>query len=716
MREPRSSPQEWLTTVQRRIEKIRSPFIDLHDPEGIYFHRARNACLATFIAAWILYFFPGARPLLVLSALCFTLTTGPLNRPGELMTLFGSLAVVASGTSFLILTWFQPLLQGAILILLGFLVHYLSGLHRIFAGGIFVWILCLLAAAVNPNAAQLPITLLDLVLGASIAYVCYFALLPYNPVGVCRSIRSRVGLRLAERFQRAIEVTPASGIDDRAIVSLLTAQHFLVRYLARKKRIPRNEIQRYRQAIAKREELFEVILVLEQSLQALEPKDWLFHSELTNLARRIAQFLERKDLRAIEIEPRFDRWLEERESDPNLSPVARLSWRNSRRAILDVIGKINVLENDEPIGEIPEFKAIEEEVTPRKLFDIHHPVHRRALRTAIAILLAMIVVAVLQPPHGEWIILSAFIVSRDTVGNSLWKAEGRFTGAAFGAIASLAIYVLIRPYRILIFLTAFLTVFPYVYLLSALDNYGFAYFFLQVAYVCFLAAIGKPLSVELIQWRAVSIAIGCALGIAVALFIFPTSARPRLQKGQLRAWNEMHRWFTAIVSAYRFPTSENRRKLAPLSAAAARSVFALEKHLATRKHELIGQLKQGFNPAALRREDTEFIEAYPSIYRSLLYLEAIVKDLPPVGEPSKATEEIIRQIDRIFADIDGAIGSHALYSIAPRPRLPIGLENHPEELNFFLQIQSLYWAIAAYSERRNRFLSLLADTSATRRI
>ncbi|WP_216454931.1 FUSC family protein, partial [Arcanobacterium phocae] len=189
------------------------------------------------------------------------------------------------------------------------------------------------------------------------------------------------------------------------------------------------------------------------------------------------------------------------------------------------------------------------------IFDIHHPVHRRATRTAIAILLAMALVYVLKKPsHGEWIILSAFIVSQDTIGTSLWKAEGRFWGALFGAIASLAIYALIRQHHALIFFTAFLTIFPYVYLLSALDNYGYAYFFLQVAYVCFLAAVGKPLLVDLIEWRAIEIGLGCMVGIVVALFVLPTSDRPRLQKGQLTAWNEMRVWFTDIVAAYR---SEN---------------------------------------------------------------------------------------------------------------------------------------------------------------
>jgi uncharacterized membrane protein YccC len=699
----------FLISVQHRIEKIRSPLIDLHDPVGIYFHRAGNACLATLIAAGILYFFPSVRPLLVLSALCFTLTTGRLNCPGDPITLCGSLAITVLGTGFVILSWFQPLLQGAILIVLGFLVHYLAGYHRAFAGGIFVWILCLLAAAGNPSVERLPGTLLSLVFGCAIVYLCYFAIWPYNPVKVFQANGERIRSRLSRRLQRAIEFYPASekDSDDRAIVSLFTAQHSLVRQIAWTKRIPLNEIERSRQEIGKREELFEAILVLEQSLQAFPCRETLLSSELTTLVRWVAEFLQRGNIRPIKLDPCFERSLEERAGDPNRSLATRLSWGNLQQAILQVIEKTNAIENEALIAEISEFISIDEP-KPRKIFDIHYPVHRRALRTAMAILLAMVVVAAVRPPHGEWLILSAFIVSRDTVGSSLWKAEGRFIGAASGAIASLAIYALIRPDRVLIFITAFLTIFPYVYLLSALDNYGFAYFFLQVAYVCFLAAIGKPLSVELIEWRAIEIAIGCALGIVVSLLILPTSARPSLQKGQLKAWNEMHRWFRAIVSLYRSPTDENHRNLEPLSVAAARSVFALEKELASRKHELIGQLKQGLNPADLRRKDSEFIQAYQPIYRALLFLEAIAKDLPPIEKLSIPIEETVQGIDRIFAEINGAIGTHSLYLIAPMEDSSIALENNPDELNFFRQLNLLYRAIVDYSDRRNQFLSSLA--------
>lgn len=124
-------------------------------------------------------------------------------------------------------------------------------------------------------------------------------------------------------------------------------------------------------------------------------------------------------------------------------------------------------------------------------FNLHHPIHRRAVRTAVAVLLATGLVYLIKAPHGEWIILSAFIVSQDTVGSSLWKAKGRFWGALSGAIASLMIYALLRQHHTLIVVAAFLTIFPYAYFLTALNNYGYAYFFLQVAYVCFLGQSAK---------------------------------------------------------------------------------------------------------------------------------------------------------------------------------------------------------------------------------
>jgi hypothetical protein len=357
---------------------------------------------------------------------------------------------------------------------------------------------------------------------------------------------------------------------------------------------------------------------------------------------------------------------------------------------------------------------------PTKLtFNIHHPAHRRAVRTAIAILLATALVYLFNPSHGEWIILSAFLVSQDTVGSSLWKAKGRLWGAVAGAIASLMIYALLRQHPVLIFVAAFLTIFPYVYLVTALNNYRYAFFFLQVAYVCFLASIGKHPSTELIEWRAVSISIGISLGILVALFVLPTSARPQLQRGQVKAWSALHQWFEAIVSAYPFSKIDPQH-LAQLGYAAQGNVFRLDEHLASRKHELIGKAKVGYNWSVLQQKDTEFIQSYRPIYRSLLYLNGTVQSLEPA--PSRALpvpiKMRIQHLEATFEQLGQAIRSHAQVQLLPISSLDSQVQNWEgdqgflslDEENVLQQLDQLYGAIASFNATRNEFLSLLRDT------
>jgi uncharacterized membrane protein YccC len=358
------------------------------------------------------------------------------------------------------------------------------------------------------------------------------------------------------------------------------------------------------------------------------------------------------------------------------------------------------------------------ETSTKLTFNIRHPAHRRAVRTAIAILLATALVYLFNPSHGEWIILSAFLVSQDTVGSSLWKAKGRLWGAVAGAIASLMIYALLRQHPVLIFIAAFLTIFPYVYLVTALNNYRYAFFFLQVAYVCFLASIGKHPSAELIEWRAMSIAIGISLGILVALFVLPTSARPQLQRGQVKAWTALHHWFEAIISAYS-SAKVNHPHLEKLGYTAQQRVFSLDEHLASRKHELIGKAKVGYNWSVLQQKDTEFIQSYRPIYRSLLYLNATIQSLDSYPETLLVPIQLrIQHLEATFEQLNQAIRTHAQVQLPPIHHLndPFKPPENSEvsltldEENVLQQMDQLYGAIAAFNATRNGFLSLLRDT------
>jgi hypothetical protein len=270
-------------SIAKGFHSTQELLLDLHDPKGVYFHRALNACLAALVAAIVLSLFPAiAQSLIVIAALCFVMTTNTTDRPGRPTTLLGSLFVVLLSTSLLILTHTQPILQALVLIGLGFLVHYLPQFGAAFSGGLFVWILCLLASAGNPGIAKLPETLLNIILAWVIVYLCYFWILPYRPYPVFLSLLRRTRIRLGKRLQDAIAYfnTELEGQDaadlmrndnlDQRIVSLMTAQDWLIQRLDHRKQLSEKTIAHYRQILEIHEELFAAILVLEQSLLILK--------------------------------------------------------------------------------------------------------------------------------------------------------------------------------------------------------------------------------------------------------------------------------------------------------------------------------------------------------------------------------------------------------------------------------------------------------------
>jgi hypothetical protein len=210
-------------------------------------------------------------------------------------------------------------------------VHYLPQFGAAFSGGLFVWILCLLASAGNPAIAKLPETLLNIILAWITVYLCYFWIFPYRPHPVFLSLLRRTRIRLGKRLQDAIAYfnTELEGQDafdlmrndilDQRIVSLMTTQDWLIQRIARRKQLSEGTIARYRQALATHEELFAAILVLEQSLLILKSTTSVpvqLQSYLTRLGQQIFTFLEQSaSPQSPESLPQFDpaceQWLQD---------------------------------------------------------------------------------------------------------------------------------------------------------------------------------------------------------------------------------------------------------------------------------------------------------------------------------------------------------------------------------------------------------------------
>lgn len=728
------------TIASRRIQMIRVILIDLHDPSGVYFHRAWSACLAGFMAAVMLYAASAiAEPLLVIAALIFMHMTSDRDRPRRPTVLLGSLIVVLLSTNLLVLTRFQPVLQALVLIGLGFLAQYLTQFGQAFAAGTFVWILSVVASAENPTIEQLPLTCLNLVFGFLITYLCYFWVAPYRPHRVLLSLLNRTRFRLTERLQRAVARSNfqySSDLQwdtdlDRRIVSLMTTQDDLLKKVVQKKQASSQTIAcdqaevigSDRQMVTAQGELFEAILVLEQSLLILKaPADVPLPLQigLTQLSRQTAHILgQAASLPAwgsrLQLDSDFEQWLHNFVSNRQLPPNTQVQRQNTYEAIQTLLLKVK----GAPDAVLVRQQTADVDEPPRFCLDLQQPIHRRAVRTAIAILLAVATVHLLKLPHGDWVVISAFIVSRDTIGNTLWKAKGRLLGTIFGAIAAMLFYLLIRHHHSLIFITAFLTIFPYLYLRPSIGNYGYAKFFQQFAFICFLGALNQQASAELIEWRTINIAIGCILGIAIAIFVLPNWAQPGWRQGQFKAWTDLHVWFEAILSAYQ-SASVDRQQLKYLNRNAQSSVFKLDQHLASRQQELMIKPKEGCRWAALVQSHAEIIQAYRRLYQSILYFSAIVQGLTPDNrstELSKETEEVIQQLTIAFDQIGAAIGTRSPLQISlinrvyPISDIPDNREKNlpTNEQNVLLQINLVWEAIAHYSEIRNQFLSRLRD-------
>lgn len=281
----------FVTIAFQRIQTLKVLLMDLHDPSGVHFHRAWSACLAGLMAAVVLYFAPTiAQPLLVIAAIIFMHTTSALDRPRQPTVLLGSLIAVLLNASLLSLTQLQPVLQGAVLIGSGFLAQCLTQFGQAFTAGTLTWILSAIANTENPTVEQLPVTWLNLTLGFLIAYFCYFWITPYRPQRIILSVLNRTRSRLAERLQAIVndlnpqtdlwcssEIQPNKSLD-RRIVSLMNTEDSLLNKLEQLQllgdAIAANKqtlrIAHYREMIAAQRDLFEAILVLEQSLLILK--------------------------------------------------------------------------------------------------------------------------------------------------------------------------------------------------------------------------------------------------------------------------------------------------------------------------------------------------------------------------------------------------------------------------------------------------------------
>jgi hypothetical protein len=283
------------------------------------------------------------------------------------------------------------------------------------------------------------------------------------------------------------------------------------------------------------------------------------------------------------------------------------------------------------------------------------------------------------------------------------------------------VYGVIVQYHRLVLIIAFATIFPYLYLRPSLENYGYAKFFQQIAFICFLSIIGENPSGEVMEWRAADIALGCLVGVLVALVVFPTWAYPHWQKAQHRAWQDLQTWFEAILAEYQ-SDGFDRHRLQQLSRTTQSSVFKLDDILFTRQQELWINRRDYRHQTVLVQVQARVLKSYERLYQILLYLMQVAEHSKAAGQARilpPVSREMVQQIQAAFAEISTTIGTRHPSQIPPFSRYQVTdrLQTAPksihpdtfnlDECNVPLQLNQVADAIAEFTASRNELLAKL---------
>lgn len=184
----------------------------------------------------------------------------------------------------------------------------------------------------------------------------------------------------------------------------------------------------------------------------------------------------------------------------------------------------------------------------RQNFNLHSIFFRRALRTAIALFIGVIIYRYFNLTQGFWVPLTALIVMQATTAATLRKGLQRFLGTMLGVVlGTLAVEKIQVSYGIDLLLIVFFFITYYLKSFN-LVNYGIYVVPLTVAVVFLLSAIVPQHAQVLITARLYDTLIGAALGVFVTLFVFPNSLRQDVTDGMENLITTQYRYLTAIIN------------------------------------------------------------------------------------------------------------------------------------------------------------------------
>lgn len=177
-------------------------------------------------------------------------------------------------------------------------------------------------------------------------------------------------------------------------------------------------------------------------------------------------------------------------------------------------------------------------------------VMRRAIRTAIAIIIAIIVYRYFHLMQGFWVPMTVLVVMQATVGATLRRGLQRFLGTVIGiAIGSALLTIIQHPLiiEVLLLLAVFITY--YFNLYSNLINYGFIVVPLSIMVVLLMEMVAPQNgSMHLLIARIYDTCIGALIAVLCSLVILPSKVKTALIESEQQTFQQLAEYFSAIIA------------------------------------------------------------------------------------------------------------------------------------------------------------------------
>lgn len=301
-----------------------------------------------------------------------------------------------------------------------------------------------------------------------------------------------------------------------------------------------------------------------------------------------------------------------------------------------------------------------------------------AFRAALAALVAVLLAMWLQTDHYYWAGITAIVVTRPNIGETLLKGCNRLLGTIAGGILAVAVMSLCCSSRVAMMLVIFILSACTIWVAAhrGQDNYGYV----MTGFTAVVTVLGFLTQPEALYAGAVYRVLEIGLGVVVAFCIngllFPISSAPSLRAGQERALALVRQLMGVAVSGY----LGNRSALPRLEA----GVKELGKVLAASGNAFSNtRLEQSLTPAQ-RHYNANLLSFMGSCREALAELACLADMAAETSYPRRYRGEIALLV-RAFGDM--------LRAFAVRVRIAEATETEQASVEAFRR------AVAALLER-----------------